>query len=139
MIKIIHNHYIIYIMKRLSFSLASIFVSIFIGVQADETYQINIEHVPNHGTHFVNPPFVPADMPDVYYDSDNEEIIIDGPGYATYYDVDIISVSTGYVVLYDTVNGTYGTVDISSLPDDNYTILITSSNNNEYEGSFTNY
>ena len=91
--------------------------------------------VNNHG----GIPFVPADMPDVYYDSDTEEIIIDGPGYATYYDVDIISVSTGYVVLYDTVNGTYGTVDVSSLPDDDYTILITSSNNNEYEGSFTNY
>ena len=53
--------------------------------------------------------------------------------------MDIISVSTGYVVLYDTVNGTYGTVDVSSLPDDDYTILITSSNNNIYEGSFTNY
>ena len=99
---------------------------------------INLEYKGNHGTHF-GIPFVPVDMPDVYYDSDTEEIIIDGTGYATYYDEDIISVSTGYVVLYDTVNGTYGTVDVSSLPDDDYTILITSSNNNEYEGSFTNY
>ena len=30
-------------------------------------------------------------------------------------------------------------IDVSSLPDDNYTILITSSNNNQFEGEFTNY
>ena len=110
--------------------------TLFFGFEVTARRQITLNQngqLPGHS----GIPFVPADMPDVYYDSDTEEIIIDGTGYATYYDVDIISVSTGYVVLYDTVNGNYGTVDVSSLPDDDYTILITSSNNNEYEGSFT--
>jgi len=84
-------------------------------------------------------PFVPADMPQVYYDSEAGVITVDGPGYASYYYVDIVSQSTLSVVLYDTVDGDYGTVDVSSLPDDNYTIIITSSNNNEYTGQFTNY
>ena len=122
-------------MKRFFLILFSVLCAI--QIYADgEQQQVQLQ--PRKIGHLGNP-FVPADMPDVYYDSDTEEIIIDGTGYATYYDVDIISVSTGYVVLYDTVNGTYGTVDVSSLPDDDYTILITSSNNNEYEGSFTNY
>ena len=127
--------------KKQLFMVLSLFMLYSLNVNVCSVYgeeHINIHHTGNHDDHS-GIPFVPADMPDVYYDSDTEEIIIDGPGYATYYDVDIISVSTGYVVLYDTVNGTYGTVDVSSLPDDDYTILITSSNNNEYEGSFTNY
>ena len=118
--------------------LLTLVFSLLSGFQLMARRQIDM-HQSGHSPSHSGIPFVPADMPDVYYDSDTEEIIIDGTGYATYYDVDIISVSTGYVVLYDTVNGTYGTVDVSSLPDDDYTILITSSNNNEYEGSFTNY
>ena len=37
------------------------------------------------------------------------------------------------------VDGDGDNIDVSSLPDDNYTIVITSSNNNEYVGQFTNY
>jgi len=84
-------------------------------------------------------PFVPADMPQVYYDSETGVITVDGTGYASYYYVDIVSQSTLSVVLYDTVDGDYGTVDVSSLPDDNYQIIITSSHNNEYTGYFTNH
>ena len=84
-------------------------------------------------------PFVPDDMPQVYYDSETGEITVDGTGYASYYYVDIVSQSTLSVVLYDTVDGDYGTVDVSSLPDDNYQIIITSSHNNEYTGYFTNH
>lgn len=83
-------------------------------------------------------PIWPADQPDVYYDDDEQEIIIDGPGSeASYYDVDIVSMSTLDVMLSTQVNGTYDTIDVSSLPDDNYKIVITSSNFNEYEGYFT--
>lgn len=92
---------------------------------------------PQHN-HFVAPP-TPADMPQVYYDDETDEIIIDGPGYASYYNVDIVSQSTLALVLYDTVDGDYDTIDISSLPDDNYEIIVTSSNNNEFVGYFTNY
>ena len=100
--------------------------------------QIYIEQKPKGGTHFVSPP-TPADMPQVYYDSEAGVITVDGTGDASYYYVDIVSQSTLSVVLYDTVDGDYGTVDVSSLPDDNYQIIITSSHNNEYTGYFTNY
>lgn len=105
-------------------------------IRAEEA--VNLEYRGNHGTHFVLPP-TPADMPQVFIDNETGVITVDGPGYASYYYVDIISQSTLSVVLYDTVDGDYGTVDISSLPDDNYQIIITSSNNNEFIGQFTNY
>lgn len=99
---------------------------------------INIHHTGNHDNHS-GIPFVPMDMPDVYYDDVTQEIIIDGNGYSAYYDVDIISESTLLTVLSTNVDGDYDTIDVSSLPDDNYTILITSSEDNQYEGHFTNY
>jgi len=84
-------------------------------------------------------PFVPVDMPDIYYDDQTQVITIDGNGYSAYYYVDIISESTLLTMFSTNVDGDYGTVDVSSLPDDNYTIIITSSENNQYEGQFTNY
>ncbi len=81
-------------------------------------------------------PFIPADMPEVYYDDDTDEIIIDGTGDAAYYDVDIFCCDDGLLVLQDTVNGNYDTIDVSSLPDGDYQIVITSSYDNEYEGYF---
>lgn len=83
--------------------------------------------------------YPPADMPEVYYDADNHEIIIVGDGFASYYDVDIVSQSTLLTVISTQIGGYGDTIDVSSLPDDDYTIIITSSNNNEYEGQFTNY
>ena len=77
--------------------------------------------------------------PLLFIDIVTDEIIIDGNGYSAYYDVDIISESTLLTVLSTNVDGDYDTIDVSSLPDDNYTIVITSSNNNEYTGQFTNY
>ena len=52
---------------------------------------INIRHVPHGGTHNNLP--LPADMPDVYYDNSNQQIIVDGLGVVTYYDVDDETVS----------------------------------------------
>ena len=83
--------------------------------------------------------YPPADMPEVYYDSDNLEIIIVADGFASYYDVDIISQSTQLAVISTQIGGYGDTIDVYSLPDDDYTIIITSSNNNEYVGQFTNY
>ena len=62
-------------------------------------------------------PLFPADQPDVYYDETYEQIIIDGTGEATYYDVEITSLSTFDVVLSTQVNGNYDTINVSSLPD----------------------
>ena len=87
--------------------------------------------------HFDQP--IPADMPEVYYDDVTEEIIIMADGFASYYDVDIVSQSTLLAVISTQVGGYGDTIDISSLPDDNYTIVITSSNDNVYQGQFTNH
>lgn len=110
-----------------------------LGTGLLEGRQIEVRHngqLPGH----MGLPIYPADQPDVYYDEDEQEIIIDGPGNeASYYDVDIVSMSTLDVMLSTQVNGTYDTIDVSSLPDDNYKIVITSSNFNEYEGYFTSY
>ena len=84
-------------------------------------------------------PIYLADQPDLYYDDVEQEIIIDGTGEATFYDVDIVSLSTLDTVLSTCVNGTYDTIDVSSLPDDNYKIVITSSLENVFVGYFTNY
>ncbi len=81
-------------------------------------------------------PFIPADQPEVYYDNVTQVIIIGGTGDATYYDVDIFCCDDGLLVLQDTVNGSYDTIDVSSLPDGDYQIVITSSYDNEYEGYF---
>ena len=80
--------------------------------------------------------YPPADMPEVYYDADNLEIIIVADGFASYYNVDITSAS-GYVPLISTQIDGYGdSIDVSSLPDGYYTITISTSNNNEFEGTF---
>ena len=65
-------------------------------VYGEET--VNLEYKGNHGVHS-GIPFVPMDMPSVYYDDVSQEIIIDGNGYSAYYDVDIISESTLLTVL----------------------------------------
>ena len=123
---------------RIVFSLIAFIVSLQVfAYLRDASGQIYIEHRPKGGIHS-GLPIWPADQPNVYYDATDQVIIIDGPGSeASYYDVDIVSMSTFDVMLSTQVNGTYDTIDVSSLPDDNYKIVITSSNFNEYEGYFT--
>lgn len=98
---------------------------------------INLRHIGYGGDHSEYYP--PADMPEVYFDDDNLEIIIVGDGFADYYDVHIVSQSTQLAVISTQIDGYGDSIDVSSLPDDDYTIIITSSNNNEYVGEFTNY
>lgn len=90
--------------------------------------------VPDH-----NEQNIPADMPEVYYDSDLFEVIISADGFASYYDVDIVSLSTMTALISTQINGYGEIIDISLLPYDNYRIVITSSFNNIYVGQFTNY
>ena len=99
--------------------------------------QINLEHKHTQGNH--NEYYPPADMPEVYFDSDTQEIIIVADGFSAYYDVDIISQSSMIAVISTQVDGYGDSIDVSSLPDDNYTIVITSEFNNVYQGQFTNY
>ena len=103
---------------------------------ADEA-TINIQYKGNHGAHNNLP--VPADQPDVYYNSTTQQIIIDGTGYVSYYDVEICSVATWNVVISTQVSGYYDTIDVSSLATGEYCITIESPAGNTYEGFFDTY
>ena len=98
---------------------------------------LNLHNVGHHGDH--GEYYDPADKPDVYYDRDNQEIVIEADGFASYYNVNIISLPFMQLVLFTTISGYGDSIDISSLPNDSYKIIITSSYNNTFEGTFTIY
>ena len=76
------------------------------------------------------------DQPDVYLDTGNAVIIIDGGGEVNYYDVEIESMTTWLTVISTQVNGTYDTIDVSSLATGDHIITITSPTGHEFEGYF---
>ena len=86
-------------------------------------------------------PALTQDMPLVYYFYDNktQDIIIDGNGVVSYYDVEISSPVTNTVEITTQVNGTYDSFDISSLATGSHVITIESPSGNIYEGTFTKY
>lgn len=79
------------------------------------------------------------DIPVVYYDDDpkSPEIIIDGGGAVSYYDVEITSAVTNMVEISTQVDGTYDTFSVSSLTPGQHVITIESPSGNIYEGTFT--
>ena len=81
------------------------------------------------------------DMPLVYYcyNPKTQDIIIDGNGVVSYYDVEISSATTNTVEMTTQVNGIYDTFDISTLPSGSHVITIESPSGNIYEGTFTKY
>lgn len=97
--------------------------------------RIHLQHRHKDGNHIEYYP--PADMPEVYIDTDEMEIILVADGFATYYVVDIVSQVTMLSVIYTQIGGYGDSIDISSLPDGYYHIIITSSNNNVFDGYFT--
>ncbi len=66
------------------------------------------------------------DIPDAYFDDNPKapNIIIDGGGAVSYYDVEISSPVTNTVEISTQVNGTYDTFSISSLPTGTHVITI---------------
>ena len=111
---------------------------LFLPLYADnEAEQINLEYTRHVGDHSNLP--IPADEPDVYYNSSNQSIIIDGTGYVSYYDLVIESATSWTVMISTQVNGNYDTIDISSLPSGMYCITIDSPTGNSYEGFFDTY
>lgn len=120
------------------FLLSALFLSLAFGMFAEQNRdgaeQIYIQYgqTGNHTEHYL-----PADAPMVYFDADDMEIIIEADGFASYYEVDIISQVTMLTVISTWVGGYGDTVDVSSLTIGYYQIVITSSNNNVYEGYFT--
>ena len=123
-------------MRQISFTACLIIAFLSFFCTARDEGAINL-HTNNPIHHFDLP--VPAVEPDVYYDRDNQEIIIVGTGNLTYYDVEIESLTTWYVWISTQVNGTYDTIDVSSLPSDDYVITIDTSVGISYEGDFTVY
>ena len=113
----------------------SFIISVFLTLSADDPTVANIyiQHR-SHGDHLEYYPL--ADQPDVYYDLVNQIIIINGGGEVTYYDVEIASVTTTLTVISSQVNGYYDTIDISTLPQDDYVITIYSPEDHTYEGFF---
>ena len=123
-------------MKNLRiFLLALIVVTNFCDISARK--QIIIHGSGQRPSHSELP--LPADEPEVYYDNETQEIIIDGMGFVSYYDVEITSMSTSATVLTTQVGGSYDTIDISSLPGDDYLITIDTPLGNTYEGYFDTY
>ena len=80
-----------------------------------------------------------SDMPQAFHDIKAHEIIIDGGGAVSYYDVEISSATTGAVEMTTTVSGTYDTFNISSLTPGTHVITIESPSGNTFEGTFTTY
>ncbi len=123
-------------MKRL-FSILFCFSCFLISFADDDSKApINLQH--NGPVDHSGIP-IPADEPEVYYDSETQEIIIDGMGFVSYYDVEITSMSTSATVLTTQVGGSYDTIDISSLAADDYLITIDTPLGNTYEGYFDTY
>ncbi len=92
------------------------------------------------GTHRSDFP-INFDMPNAFYvyGTKAQDIIIDGGGVVSYYDVEISSPVTNIVELSTQVDGTYDTFDISSLAAGPHVITIVSPSGNIYEGTFTTY
>ena len=103
------------------FLLASVFLLTY--ADPDEIVLNN----PNNQHDHSGQPLFPADQPAVYYDDVAQQIIVDGTGEADYYDLEVNSLSDGDQL-----------IDVSSLPADDYQIVI-SSIYNVYEGYFSNY
>ena len=121
-------------MKKYYFSFFFVFITLFMGATPEKIVVIDPGAQHNHGEYFD-----PADMPEVFYDNDVQEIILVADGFVSSYDVNIVSLSTLQLVLHSTANGYGDTIDVSSLPNDDYKIVISTPYNNVYVGFFTNY
>ena len=122
-------------MRRLIFILLTMLsVNVFAFTNSDRIILRPDGPQHNHG----NIP-IPADMPDVYYNNVSQTIIIDGGGEVNYYDVEIISLATLETEIYTQINGYYDTIDVSSLPDGDYTIFIYSPTGYTFDGDFAIY
>ena len=118
-------------MNKIYFTLILLLFPFYLYADRDEIVLRPDGHQPNHSEYYP-----PADMPEVYFDDVAMEIIIVGDGFADYYDVEIVSLGSMLTVIGTQVDGYGDSIDVSSLPEGDYRLVITSSNNNVYEGDF---
>ena len=126
-------------LKSFVFLFLLVILSFEVTAENSQKRPINLEHVHQGGPRDGSP--LNCDMPLAYYyyDAKTQEIIIDGGGVVSYYDVEISSPVTNTVEMTTQVNGTYDSFDISSLPTGSHVITIESPSGNIYEGTFTKY
>ena len=105
-----------------------------VTTRGDGGVVVIMQSTPQGGSH-IDTGIVPADMPDVYYDSGEGTLTIIGYGAVACYEVEIVS--GGAVALTDTVNGTSDTVDVSGLPAGSYTLTCTTPIGHVFSGLFT--
>lgn len=122
-------------MRRL-FVILTLCTCVFLSLSADDAAAINLQHQ-GHDGHFNFP--VPADQPAVYYNNYTRTIIIEGGGEVNYYYVEIESQTTYDYVISTQVDGYYDTIDVSSVTEDQYRIIIYSPTGHIFEGYFTVY
>lgn len=121
-------------MRKLIIFICLILLPVIALADRDGKEQVILHHTGNGG-HIEH--YAPVDMPEVYYDSDESEIIIVADGFSSYYDVLIIRNSTNQTMVSMQIIGYGDSIDISSLPSDNYILVITSEYNNVFQGSFS--
>ena len=109
-------------------------LSSFDFLERDGNSNIYLEHRHKEGNHGEYYP--PADMPEAYFNDVDMEIVIEAEGYADYYIVEVVSMVSSLTVIYTQIDGYGNTIDVSSLPEGYYQLVITSSNNNQFEGNF---
>ena len=97
---------------------------------ANDESSINLHDKSNNPTRDVD------DQPYVFYKNDIHRVIIYGKKAVDYYDVVITSVATGASMISTWVDGTYGTIDVSTFPAGKYRITIDTPACGTFEGYF---
>ena len=121
-----------YNMKKALLTLSLLMLSsVFIFGSTERILLNDPSHQHDHSEYYA-----PADMPVVYLNLETSQIIIEAEGFADYYIVEVNSMVSGLTLIYTQIDSYGDTIDVSSLPDAYYQIIITSSNNNMFEGTF---
>jgi hypothetical protein len=120
-------------MKKFLITIITLFIVIPVYgiIEGTPAYtQIFLKDKKNHFTQWN----IPADMPDVYYNSELGVVTIVDYANVTYY----VTIYDDWwnAVITDTKPGG-GTIDVSSLSSGDYVIEISTSWNHDYEGQFT--
>ena len=119
--------------KYIIFFFLLVFSAFRMSADENSNAPINLQHQNQHDHLEYYPP---ADMPEAFFNLDEMEVIIEADGFADYYVVNIISQVTMQCVIYTQISSYGDSVDVSSLPDGYYRLVITSSNSNVFEGYF---
>ena len=120
-------------MKKFLITIITLFIVIPVYgiIEGTPAYtQIFLKDKKNHFTQWN----IPADMPDVYYNSELDVVTIVDYANVTYY----VTIYDDWwnAVITDTKPGG-GTIDVSSLTSGDYVIEISTSWNHDFEGQFT--